>query len=156
MISGIAVTPCGRGILATGYFEETRRREFLRTWDLVAKVPFSTMSRRGHPPMWPSCCAARLSGRARNRPAGERATHVFCRRGEVEIRVTPESIRLGPGISLATRIADRRSAQRHHRPVRPCTLLRLDIVDFSSFARAPAGIASIIRAAATAARSRAG
>ena len=40
MISGIAVIALWAGILATGYFEEVRRREFLRTWDLVAKVPF--------------------------------------------------------------------------------------------------------------------
>ena len=40
MVSGILVFALWAGILATGYAEETRRREFLRTWDLVAKVPF--------------------------------------------------------------------------------------------------------------------
>ena len=40
MISGIMVFALWAGILATGFAEETRRREFLRTWDLVSKVPF--------------------------------------------------------------------------------------------------------------------
>ena len=40
MVSCILVFALWAGILATGYAEETRRREFLRTWDLVAKVPF--------------------------------------------------------------------------------------------------------------------
>ena len=40
MVSGILVFALWAGILATGYAEELRRREFLRTWDLVAKVPF--------------------------------------------------------------------------------------------------------------------
>src|SRR5213079_1451267 len=40
MVSGILVFALWAGILATGFAEETRRREFLRTWDLVAKVPF--------------------------------------------------------------------------------------------------------------------
>jgi voltage-gated potassium channel len=40
MVSGILVFALWAGILASGYAEELRRREFLRTWDLVAKVPF--------------------------------------------------------------------------------------------------------------------
>jgi voltage-gated potassium channel len=40
LISGILVFALWTGILASGYAEELRRREFLRTWDLVAKVPF--------------------------------------------------------------------------------------------------------------------
>ncbi|HVH80549.1 MAG TPA: ion transporter [Stellaceae bacterium] len=40
MVCGIMVFALMAGILATGYAEEMRRREFLRTWELVAKVPF--------------------------------------------------------------------------------------------------------------------
>jgi voltage-gated potassium channel len=39
MICGIAVFALWAGILATGFAEETRRYNFLKTWDLVAKVP---------------------------------------------------------------------------------------------------------------------
>jgi voltage-gated potassium channel len=40
MVSGILFFALWAGTLASGYAEELRRREFLRTWDLVAKVPF--------------------------------------------------------------------------------------------------------------------
>jgi voltage-gated potassium channel len=40
MICGIAVFAFMAGILANSFAEETHRRQFLRTWDLVARVPF--------------------------------------------------------------------------------------------------------------------
>ena len=40
MVCGIMVFALLAGILATGYAEEMRRSEFLRTWEMVAKVPF--------------------------------------------------------------------------------------------------------------------
>ncbi len=40
MISGLAVFGLWTGILSTGFATESRRREFVRTWELVAKVPF--------------------------------------------------------------------------------------------------------------------
>jgi voltage-gated potassium channel len=40
MICGIVVFALWAGILATGFSEEVRRREFLRTYDLIHKVPF--------------------------------------------------------------------------------------------------------------------
>jgi voltage-gated potassium channel len=40
MIAGLAVFGLWTGILATGFAAETRRRDFVRTWELVAKVPF--------------------------------------------------------------------------------------------------------------------
>ncbi|HUA55977.1 MAG TPA: ion transporter [Candidatus Sulfotelmatobacter sp.] len=40
MMCGILVFALWAGILATGFSEEVRRREFLRTYDLVHKVPF--------------------------------------------------------------------------------------------------------------------
>ncbi len=99
MISGIAVIALWAGILATGYFEEVRRREFLRTWDLVAKVPF-----------FHNVGAAVIADvaqllRPRDYPAGavivrrgERGDCMyFVASGEVEIRVMPEAIRLGAG-----------------------------------------------------------
>jgi len=39
MICGICVLALLAGILATGFSAELRRREFVRVWDLVAKVP---------------------------------------------------------------------------------------------------------------------
>jgi voltage-gated potassium channel len=40
MICGLAVFGLWTGILATGFAAETRRRDFVRTWEFVAKVPF--------------------------------------------------------------------------------------------------------------------
>ena len=40
MISGLAVFGMWTGILANGFAAETRRRDFTRTWEFVARVPF--------------------------------------------------------------------------------------------------------------------
>jgi voltage-gated potassium channel len=40
MIFGIATFGLWTGILATGFAAESRRRNFIQTWDLVSKVPF--------------------------------------------------------------------------------------------------------------------
>src|SRR5215472_8632730 len=151
MISGIAVIALWAGILATGYFEETRRREFLRTWDLVAKVPF-----------FHDVGAAVIADvaqllRPRDYPAGavimrrcERGDCMyFVASGELEIRGRPESISYGPGdffgeVALLT--GDPRNATIV--AVNQCTLLRLDIVDFRQLLGRQPELARIIRDAA--------
>ncbi len=40
MVGGIAVFALWAGIIANAFSEELRRRDFLRTWDFVAHVPF--------------------------------------------------------------------------------------------------------------------
>ena len=40
MISGLGVFGLWTGILATGFAAETRRDNFLKTWETVSKVPF--------------------------------------------------------------------------------------------------------------------
>jgi voltage-gated potassium channel len=40
MISGLGVFGLWTGILATGFAAEHRRRDFIRNWDLVTRVPF--------------------------------------------------------------------------------------------------------------------
>lgn len=42
MISGIAVLALMTGVLATGFAQEERRREYLRVWDQVTRVPIFT------------------------------------------------------------------------------------------------------------------
>lgn len=42
MVSGILVLALMTGILATGFAEEERRREYLRVWDQVTRVPMFT------------------------------------------------------------------------------------------------------------------
>ena len=151
MVSGILVIALWAGILATGYFEETRRREFLRTWDLVAKVPF-----------FHDVGAAAIADvaqllRPRDYPAGavvvrrgERGDCMyFVAAGEVEIVLRPQSIYLGTGDffgELALLTGDPRNATVI--AVRQSTLLRLDIVDFRQLLGRQPELAGIIRVAA--------
>jgi voltage-gated potassium channel len=151
MVSGILVIALWAGILATGYFEETRRREFLRTWDLVAKVPFfrdvgaaaiADVAQLLHPRDYPAGAVVVRRG--------ERGDCMyFVAAGEVEIRLRPESIRLGPGDffgELALLTGDPRNATIV--AVRQSTLLRLDIVDFRHLLGRQPELARIIHAAA--------
>jgi voltage-gated potassium channel len=147
MVSGILVFALWAGILATGFAEETRRREFLRTWDLVAKVPFfhsigastiADVARLLRPRHYPTGSVI-----VRRGEAGD--CMYFVAAGEVEIRLAPQPIRLGPGeffgeIALLTggpRTATVVAIER-------CTLLILDIVDFRQLIGRQPDLARII------------
>lgn len=133
MISGILVFALWAGILATGYAEELRRREFLRTWDLVAKVPFfntvgasviADVARLLRPRDFP----ARAIIVRRGEPGD---CMYFIASGEVEVRLRPGTVRLGPGAffgEIALLTGEPRNATIV--ALRQCTLLSLDIVDF--------------------------
>ena len=133
MVSGILVFALWAGILASGYADEMRRREFLRTWDLVAKVPFfhnlgATLIAE----------VARLL-RARDYPAGAVIMRrgesgdcmFFVVEGEVEVLLEPKSLRFGAEYFFGE-LALLTGAPRNATVVasRPCVLLALDIVDF--------------------------
>jgi voltage-gated potassium channel len=133
MVSGILVFALWAGILATGYAEEMRRREFLRTWDLVAKVPFfhnlgATLIAE----------VARLL-RARDYPAGAIIMRrgepgdcmFFVVEGEVEVLLEPKSLKFGADYFFGE-LALLTGAPRNATVMatRPCVLLALDIVDF--------------------------
>src|SRR5579859_5293922 len=133
MVSGILVFALWAGILATGYAEEMRRREFLRTWDLVAKVPFfhdvgaaiiAEVTRLLRPREFP----ARAFIMRRGEPGD---CMYFIVSGEVEVRLRPEPVRLKAGDffgEMALLSGSPRSASVV--AVTPCTLLSLDIVHF--------------------------
>jgi voltage-gated potassium channel len=133
MVSGILVFALWAGILATGFAEETRRREFLRTWDLVAKVPFfhdvgaaaiADVARLLRPREYPA-------GSIIMRRGAPGDCMYFVASGEVEVQIQPEPVVLGPGeffgeVALVT--GGPRNATIV--AVRSCTLLILDIVAF--------------------------
>jgi voltage-gated potassium channel len=133
MVSGILVFALWAGILASGYAEETRRRAFLRTWDLVAKVPFfhnvgaaviAEVTRLLRPRDFP----ARAFIIRRGEPGD---CMYFIVSGEVEVRLRPEARRLTAGDffgEMALLSGAPRSASIV--AVTPCTLLSLDIVHF--------------------------
>ncbi len=99
MVSGILVLALMTGILATGFSEEERRREYLRVWDQVTKVPMFTelgtvtlseivskLRVRHYPP--------RIVVVRRDEPGD---AMFFISEGEVEVRLPRDSVRLGQG-----------------------------------------------------------
>lgn len=148
MTGGILVFALWAGILASGFAEELRRREFLRTWDLVARVPFfrdvgaaliADVARLLRPREYPE--GAVIVRR------GERGDCMyFVVEGEVEVQVQPNPLYLGAGqffgeLALLTR------APRNATIVasEPCTLLALDIVDFHDLMAHQPELARVIR-----------
>jgi voltage-gated potassium channel len=99
MISGISVFALLAGILANGFAEEVRRRDLMRTWDLVTQVPFfngvgaevvSEVARLLRPrEVQPGTVIMR-----RGEPGD---CMYFVVSGEIEIRLRPTPLRFGPG-----------------------------------------------------------
>jgi voltage-gated potassium channel len=100
MISGIAVLALLTGVLATGFAQEERRREYLRVWDQVSRVPIfaslgvvtlseivSKLRTRFYPP--------RITVVRQGDPGD---SMFFITSGEVEVRLpTGDSVRLSDG-----------------------------------------------------------
>jgi voltage-gated potassium channel len=133
MIIGIAMFAVPAGIMATGFAAEIRKRDFVVTWQLVAKVP-----------LFQGLDAARIADIARLlRPEvvpdnfvvvrrGEPASSMFfIVQGEVEIDVARQPVRLGRG-QFFGEIALLRDSVRTATvtAVEECQLLSLDIADF--------------------------
>ncbi len=99
MVSGILVLALMTGILATGFAEEERRREYLRVWDQVTKVPMFT--RLG------TVTLSEIVGKLRVRHYPPRIVVVrrdepgdsmfFISEGEVEVRVPQGPVKLRQG-----------------------------------------------------------
>jgi voltage-gated potassium channel len=135
MISGLAVFGLWTGILATGFAAETRRRDFVRTWEFVAKVPFFK-------PLSP---AAIIEIARMLRPIDVAERTVIVRKGrqgdcmyfiaEGLVEVAGAGVQLGPGaffgemalLGDGTRTATVTA-------VVPSTLLVLDLTDYRIFA----------------------
>jgi len=146
MVSGIVVLALMTGILATGFAEEERRREYLRVWDQVTKVPMFTalgtvtlseivgkLRVRHYPP--------RIVVVRRDEPGD---SMFFISEGEVEVRLPRAAVRLGQGgffgeMALLTRLP--RSATVV--TTQPTTLLVLYASDFYEIA---AHIPSLVEA----------
>jgi voltage-gated potassium channel len=151
MACGIVVLALVAGILATSFAQEMRRSAFLRTWNIVAKVPFfqtigaSTIAE-----------VARLL-RPRDYPAGAVIVRrgepgdcmYFIASGEVEIEISPDPLRLGAG-EFFGEIALLKGTPRTATVVaaEACTLLRLDIVEFRELMGRQPDLARVISDAA--------
>src|SRR6266853_1464067 len=133
MVGGILIFALWTGIIVNGYGEELRRREFLRTWELVAKVPFfhhigasliAEVARLLLPREFPAGTVIMRRGQAGD-------CMYFSIDGEVEIRLQAQELYRGPG-QFFGEVALLTGAPRNATVVaaQACTLLSLDIVDF--------------------------
>ena len=149
MICGIATFGLWTGILATGFAAESRRRNFLQTWDLVSKVPFFQS-------LDPSTIAE-ITHKLRRLEVPAHTTVVrrgrigdcmyFIADGEVQVDVLPNPVRLAAGAffgelallgdSVRTANVSTTSAS---------TLLILDLADFRTFMANHPDLAHIIDA----------
>jgi voltage-gated potassium channel len=137
MICGLGVFGLWTGILATGFATEYRRRDFVRNWDLVTRVPFL---RNLDPP-----AVIALTRLLRRLELAERTIVVrrgrpgdcmyFVVSGEVEVEIEPQPVRLGPG-SFFGEIALLEGGGTRMATVvttAPSTLLILEVSDFRDF-----------------------
>ncbi|WP_104668618.1 cyclic nucleotide-gated ion channel [Ensifer adhaerens] len=158
MMSGIGIFALWAGILATGFFEEVRRQDFVRNWQLVAAVPL--FQRLG------SAAFVEIVRALRPRvvPSGA----IICRKGEagdqmffiVEGRVTiatpsPTPVELGPGSffgEMALISGEPRSATVTAET--EVSLLSLYSEDFQMLSSSNPEIAEVIRKTAETRRGR--
>lgn len=154
MVSGILVLALMTGILATGFAEEERRREYLRVWDQVVKVPMFTelgtvtlseivskLRVRHYPP--------RIVVVRRDEPGD---SMFFISEGEVEVRLPREPVRLGQGGFFGEMaLLDRLPRSATIVTTQPTTLLVLYASDFYEVA---AHIPSLVAAVEAEARRR--
>jgi len=147
MTGGILVFALWSGILANGYAQELRRREFLRTWELVAKVPFfhnigasliAEVARLLRPRDYPAGAVVMRRGQPGD-------CMYFIADGEVEIQLPGQNVYLISG-QFFGEVALLTGAPRNATVVatQPSTLLSLDIVDFHELLARQPELARII------------
>ncbi|CAN7561891.1 cyclic nucleotide-gated ion channel [Pararhizobium sp. LjRoot235] len=147
MMCGIGIFALWAGLLATGFYEEVRRQDFVRNWQLVAAVPL--FQKLGS--------AALVEVVRALRPRVVPAGTIICRKGEtgdrmffiVEGRVSvakPNPVELGAGSffgEMALISGEPRSATVS--AVTEVSLLSLYSVDFQMLSKNSPEIADIIR-----------
>lgn len=137
MVSGILVLALMTGILATGFAEEERRREYLRVWDQVTKVPMFTELG--------TVTLSEIVGKLRVRHYPPRFVVVrrdepgdamfFISEGEVEVRLPRDPVRLGQGGFFGEMaLLDRLPRSATIVTTEPTTLLVLYASDFYQIA----------------------
>ncbi len=133
MICGLGVFGLWTGILATGFAAETRRDNFLKTWESVSKVPFfAALGPAAIADVTHMLRTMDLPARAmiiRKGQAGD--CMYFIAAGEVEVDLPGKKVRLGEGAffgEMALLGNNLRSA--NIATTRVSRLLVLDLVDF--------------------------
>jgi voltage-gated potassium channel len=137
MLCGICVLALLAGILANGFAAEVRRREFVRIWELVARVPF--FADIG------AIAISDIVDRLRSRSYPEGASVVrkgaagdsmfFIVSGEVEVRVGERTLELRAGDFFGEMaLLDRKPRSADVVTLSPLTVLVLNVADFYQLA----------------------
>jgi voltage-gated potassium channel len=137
MMAGIGMLALFAGILTNGFAQEIQRRDFLRTWELVARLPlFQSLGAFTIAEITKLLRAERVAaGRTVMRKGQPGDCMYFIASGEVEIGIRPAPIRCREGHffgELALITGEPRSATVV--TTMPTTLLRLDVADFRGLA----------------------
>jgi voltage-gated potassium channel len=137
MVTGIGMFALWAGILANGFGQEIRRREFVRTWELVAQVPLFRSLGAGLITEISRLLRARRypAGRAVMRRGEAGDAMFFIAEGELEVELADRRVRLQAGgfvgelalISGAPRMATVLATQAS-------TLLVLEVAEFRELA----------------------
>jgi voltage-gated potassium channel len=137
MVMGIVVLALMTGVLATGFAEEERRREYLRVWDQVTRVPmFNELGTVTLSEIVGKLRVRRYPSRflvVRRGDAGD--SMFFITEGEVEVRLPRDRVRIGQGgffgeMALLNRLPRTATVTT----TQPCTLLVLYASDFYEIA----------------------
>jgi voltage-gated potassium channel len=151
MVCGICVLALLAGILATGFAAEVHRVEFVRIWELVARVPF--FAETGAVAI--SDIVERL--RSRSYPAGATVLRkgepgdsmYFIVTGAVEVFLKSGTRTLADGDFFGEMaLLDRRPRSADVITKTPCTLLVLNVADFYQLASQQPALISAIEAEA--------
>ena len=133
MISGLGVFGLWTGILATGFAAETRRDNFLKTWESVSRVPFfATLGPSAIADVTHMLRTIDLPARTMVIRKGQPGDCMyFIASGEVEVDLPGKKVLLGEGAffgEMALLGSNRRTA--NIATTRLSKLLVLDLVDF--------------------------
>jgi voltage-gated potassium channel len=133
MICGLGVFGLWTGILATGFAAETRRDNFLKTWDSVSKVPFfAALGPAAIADVTHMLRTMDLPARTMIIRKGQQGDCMyFIAAGEVEVDLPGKKVKLGDGAffgEMALLGSNTRSA--NIMTTRVSRLLVLDLVDF--------------------------
>ncbi len=133
MICGLGVFGLWTGILATGFASETRRDNFLKTWDSVSKVPFfAALGPAAIADVTHMLRTMDLPPRTmivRKGQAGD--CMYFIAAGEVEVDLPGKKVRLGEGDFFGEMaLLGNRQRSANISTTRLSKLLVLDLVDF--------------------------
>jgi voltage-gated potassium channel len=149
MVSGIVIFALWAGIIANAFAEELQRRHFLKTWDLVADVPFfQTLGAAAIADIVRLLHVRDVSaGTVVIRKGQTGDSMYFIVSGEATAMLAPESVKLGPGAffgEMALLFGTPRSTTIVI--TEPSMLLVLDVADFRILAGRRPELINVIEA----------